>query len=106
MQARPTILRVASDFALKILVDEFAVAIATFDPAFVMRDLQPDARVAQSAFAAVASDAPCVHDAGFGGLQCHVVVLGFGCAIVMTKPSRQGKGWAMFWAAELYKFVI
>jgi hypothetical protein len=87
-------------------MDEFAVAIAAFNPAFVMRDLQPDAGVAQSAFTAVARDAPCVHDAGFWGLQCHVVVLGFGCAIVMTKPSRQGKGRAMFWVAELYKFVI
>lgn len=77
-------------------MDEFAIAIAAFDPAFVVRDLQPDAGVAQSAFAAVTSDAPTVHDAGFWGLRSHVVVLGFGCAVVMTKPIRQGKGWQGF----------
>ena len=65
--------REGSDFAFEIRMDEFAIAVAAFDPAAILGDLQPDARMTKRAFAAVAGHAPSVHDAGFGRLQGHGV---------------------------------
>ena len=63
-----------SDFAFKILVDQLAIAIGAFDPAVFARDLQPDARVTQSAFAAITGDPIAVHDLGFWGGGAHLGV--------------------------------
>jgi hypothetical protein len=60
-----------SDFAFKIVMDEFAVAISTFDPALVMGDLQPDPWMAQGTLAAVTGNAVGVYDPGFGRILAH-----------------------------------
>jgi hypothetical protein len=51
---------------------ESLVAIATFDKACVLRDCQPDTRMAQGTFAAVASNFPVSHNLGFWRLGGHV----------------------------------
>lgn len=83
----------ASDFAFKVYVDEFAVAISTLDPAFVGRDLQPYAGMAQRAFAAVAGNSVCVDDADFGSVRCHVRPFKCGSLVcaVMANAGLAGK---------------
>ena len=81
-----------------ILVDEFAIAIGAFDPAVFARDLQPDARVAQSAFAAVTGDAVCVNDFGFRcfGGHGHLLSLTFvPCLCDMSAGAASGLGVAV-----------
>lgn len=60
-----------SDLSLEILVDELAIAIPAFDPAFVGRDLQPDTRMTQCTLASVTGDPVAVDDARLWGLDGH-----------------------------------
>ena len=52
-------------------MNEAAVAIGAFDPALVVRDRQPDARMAQSPFATVTGHTPGFDDLGFRGGNGH-----------------------------------
>ena len=67
--------RHASDFAFKVLVHIFAIAISTFDPALINRNLQPDTRMTQSPFTAITGNPVAVHDFDFGGFDCHRLVI-------------------------------
>ncbi len=67
-----TLSPVRSVLVREIGVNVFRVAIAAFDPALVLRYLQPDPWMAQRAFPAVAGDAVGIHDAGLGRLDGHV----------------------------------
>ncbi len=66
------------DFAFKLRMHELAVAIAAFDPAAVLGDLQPDTWMPKRTFAAVTGHTPSIYDAGFGRWKGHVRVLGSG----------------------------
>src|SRR5210317_1135324 len=50
---------------------KFVIAIGAFHPALLLRNLQPYARVAQRAFAAITGNSPALHNLGFGGLDRH-----------------------------------
>lgn len=52
--------------------DKAAIAVGAFDPAFVMRNRQPDAGMAQGTDAAVAGDAIRIYNLGLGRRKCHV----------------------------------
>ena len=64
---------VALDFALKVFVYQFGIAIRAFNPAMFARDLQPDTRMTQRAFAAIASNAITVYDFDLRYRGCHRV---------------------------------
>jgi hypothetical protein len=53
-------------------VNEFFVAISTFNKACFMRDHQPNAGVAQSALSAITGHFPRRYDFGFWGINGHV----------------------------------
>ena len=61
-------------------MDEFLVTVAALDPARFRWDDQPDARMTQSAFAAIARNARGADDLCFRGLEGHVCVLVSGWA--------------------------
>lgn len=74
----PTAIRVGFVFSatgvsrvLMIPVHKSRVAIAAFDPASVLRDLQPDAGVAQRTLATVAGNAIAVHNPDFRRFNGH-----------------------------------
>jgi hypothetical protein len=72
-----------------VFVDELAIAIATFDPAYVLGDLQPDTRVAQGPFAAVTGNAIGVDDFCLRGLL-HLCILALAAGF-MAKVQHRGK---------------
>jgi hypothetical protein len=88
-------------------VNEFAIAISALNPAFFGGDLQPNARMAQCAFAAVAGNSVCVDDADFGSVRCHVRPFECGSLVcaVMTNAWRAGKRGKSGWSA-LRRLVI
>ncbi|SFR45516.1 hypothetical protein SAMN04488005_2147 [Yoonia tamlensis] len=61
------------DFAFKIRMYDFCIAIGAFDKADLMRNLQPYARVAKAAVATITGNAPVVNNAGFWGWRGHHV---------------------------------
>lgn len=63
------------DLAFKLRVDVFCVTIGALDPAMILRDLQPDARMAQTTFATITGHTPVVHDLGLGGGSGHGIYL-------------------------------
>ena len=67
----PTESAKGSDFAFKVLVNQFRVAIRALDPPEIVRDLQPDTRVPKRAFAAVTGYAVAINDAGLRCRGCH-----------------------------------
>ena len=83
-----------SDFAFELRMHKFAVAIATFDPAAILGDLQPDTRMPKRAFAAVTGHTPSVHNAGFGRWKGHEAGpwIRQKLPLVMTKAAVRGKG--------------
>ena len=86
------------DFAFKIFVNEFAITVSALDPALVGRNLQPDARMPQSAFAAVTGHSICVDDAGFGCIHSHIRPFKRGSSVcaVMANAGPAGKGLLVF----------
>src|SRR6056297_3642127 len=64
------LIALSSDFVFEIFMDKLCIAIGAFDKRCLARDRQPHTRMAERAVAAIAGHAPCVDDAGFGGL-CH-----------------------------------
>jgi hypothetical protein len=52
-------------------MDHFAVAVGAFNPTEVLRDLQPNARVAKRALIAITGHAVLLDYTCFRGVYCH-----------------------------------
>ena len=73
------------------------VAIGALYPSVFSGYLKPDPWVPKCAFTAIAGDAVCVHDLGFGCLGCHVwFPVCHATPRLMTNRLRQGKSAVAF----------
>lgn len=65
-----------SDFAFKVSVDVFAIAIRANHVTYVLGDLQPDSWVAHCPLTAIAGDPVAINDPGLSYVSCHQIPFG------------------------------
>ena len=93
-----------SDLADEIAVHDLAIAVATFDPAPLGRNLQPDARMASTRPASVTGNVILINDADFGRLSHHLGVSfcrHLDYPACMREQTARGKGTMAASAIEL-----